>query len=360
MSVTFANCTPPQVPALRDFMGRMYRRDYPFCANEDLFKWQFSGPGSSGEPEQFHVKLAFIDDRIAGCLGYIPVELNVGEGILAAAWTANWMVDPAQRRLGLGPLLMRELTREFDVTLVVGLSGEARSLLPRMGWTALPDLDRYVCVLDPEGASKLTDSGLLEWPAEAIERAAACSSWRSEVKRVSEFGAEATALWDRLCARGPFAGTRRSAEFLNWRYATHPSSRYRLFEAHRDGALSGFAVYRVESVRDVPLKVGRLVELASMDSSDELIDVLLEDSRREGVVALDFFCSTPQPFGVMDRKGFLSPGNPASEQVPILFQPIDRRRKAIPFMAYLKNVEESVERFSWYVTKGDGDQDRPN
>lgn len=360
MSVTFGSCTPSQVPELRDFMGRMYRYDYLFCTNEDLFKWQFAGPGSSGEHGPYHVKLALIDDRIVGCLGYIPVELNVGDKVVPAAWTANWMVDPAQRRLGLGPLLMRELTREFDVTLVVGLSGDARSLLPRMGWTPFPDLDRYVCVLDPQGASQLTDTGRLDWPAEAIERAASSSSPRSGVNRVYEFGAEATELWDRLCARGPFVGTRRSAEFLNWRYAMHPLFHYRLFEAYREGTLSGFAVYRIEPVRDLALKVGRVVELASMDSSDSLIDVLLEDSRREGIVAIDFFCSTPQLFPVLNRKGFLPPGDPAAAQVPILFQPIDRRRKAIPFMAYLKNLKSRMNGFSWYVTKGDGDQDRPN
>ena len=62
----------------------------------------------------------------------------------------------------------------------------------------------------------------------------------------------------------------------------------------------------------------------------------------------------------MAQKGFLSPGDPASNQIPILFQPIDRRRTAIPFMAYLKNLDAEVEGVSWHVTKGDGDQDRPN
>lgn len=359
MGVTFANCTSPQVPELRDFFGRMYRHDYPFCADEGLLRWQFGGSGSFGD-SRLYVKLALINDRIAGCLGYIPVELNVGEAIVSGAWTANWMVDPADRRLGLGPLLMRELVREFDVTLVVGLSAEAQSLLPRMGWTPLRNLARYVCVLDLDGAAKLTESGSLEWPSEAIRRALASSSGGADVQPVSEFGAGATAIWDRICAQESFAGTRRSTEYLNWRYAAHPSSTYRLFEAHRNGELSGFAVYRVERVRNVPVKVGRLVELASTESTGDLIDALLEDSKREGIVALDFFCSAPEGFGSMDQKGFLSPGDSASNQIPILFQPIDRRRTAIPFMAHLKNLVAEVEGVSWHVTKGDGDQDRPN
>jgi GNAT superfamily N-acetyltransferase len=337
----------------------MYHQDYPLCADEDLFKWQFGGPGSFRQRDGFHVKLALVGDRIAGCLGYIPVELSLGEEIVPAAWTANWMVDPADRRLGLGPLLMRELTREFTVTLVVGLSSEARTLLPRMGWTEFDDLGRFVCVLDPEAAGKLTDSGRLEWPAEALRRGGG-SGWPAKVTCVSRFGAAVTAFWDRICATGPFAGTRRSAEFLNWRYAEHPSASYRLFEAHRDGALSGFAVYRVEPVRGVPVVVGRLVELVSMDLGEELVQAVLEDARLQGVVALDFFCSAREAGGVLERNGFLPPGDPASGQVPMLFQPIDRRRKGIPFMAYLANAGEKTKGRPWYVTKGDGDQDRPN
>jgi hypothetical protein len=39
---------------------------------------------------------------------------------------------------------------------------------------------------------------------------------------------------------------------------------------------------------------------------------------------------------------------------------VDRRRSGIRFMASLGNVPEAAEVQDWYVTKSDGDQDRPN
>jgi hypothetical protein len=45
--------------------------------------------------------------------------------------------------------------------------------------------------------------------------------------------------------------------------------------------------------------------------------------------------------------------------MPVLFQPIDRARTGIPFMADVTKLPP-IELDEWYVTKGDADQDRPN
>ena len=152
MAVSFVDCAPAQLPALRDFWARVYRPDYVLRVNEPLFRWQFGGASS---PEKFHLKLALLDGVIAGCLGFMPVEVTLAGRLARGAWVVNWMVEPEHRRLGLGPLLMREVTKQFEVTLNIGPNADAANALRRMGWVNFGELTRHVCVLDAKAATTL-------------------------------------------------------------------------------------------------------------------------------------------------------------------------------------------------------------
>jgi GNAT superfamily N-acetyltransferase len=358
MTVSFVDCHSELLPSLQAFLARVYRPDYVLRINETLFRWQF-GETPVSKRDLYHIKVALLEGKIAGCLGYVPVEVSLGDRVVRGAWTANWVVDPDWHRFGLGVLLMRELTRQFDITLVVGLSRDSRTLLPRMGWNDFGELTRYICILDAQKARALTETGGLEWPEGTLSED--CGPPQGVlVKVVDHFSDEATRLWDKTWGASA-AGTRRSAQFLNWRYAHHPVFDYRLFEVRRNGQLSGLAVYRVEQVRNVPVRMGRIVELVAESSLEKcLLKTVIDDARSQDVVALDFFCSSRRFSSVMARCGFLAGGDKATDQIPTLFQPIDRRRTGIPFMAYLRNVPDATEFRDWYVTKGDGDQDRPN
>jgi GNAT superfamily N-acetyltransferase len=358
MGVAFGECEQEELPSLRKFFQRVYRPDYVLAADENLLRWQFGRKARENEDTtRWCLKLARKDGEIVGCVGYIPVEVSLASGVYRGAWTANWVVDAEHRRLGLGPLLMRQLTGEFDVTLVVGVSRDAQEALPRLGWTDFGELDRYVRVLDPEGAAVLTPTG--EAPLAAEEGGP--SEGSSAVERTGRIPEDATSLWDELFASAGNAGTRRSAAYLKWRYEDHPSGGYRIFAARGDGNLRGLAVYRVERVRDLPARVGRIVEVIAYDDAAlDLILAVVDDARGQGVAVMDFFCSSQRLAPVMRRAGFVPGEDAAVAGIPRLFQPIDRRRGGIRFMAYLANLPAAVETEHWFVTSGDGDQDRPN
>jgi hypothetical protein len=226
-----------------------------------------------------------------------------------------------------------------------------------MGWTDFGVLPRYVSVLDPARAAMLTADGRLDWPAPVPFLA----NWAgASVARVDRFGDDTTKLWDDTIGASA-AGTRRSAEFLNWRYAAHPTFTHHLFEVHEAGALRGVAVLRIEQVRDMPIRVGRVLELLG---DEEHVAVLLaavsEDARSAGAVALDFFCGSRRLARPLEAAGFLPGTQPPASSIPILFQPLDRTRTGILFMANLHKVPEAHAVQEWYVTKSDGDQDRPS
>lgn len=358
MKITFTDCRPADVERLESFFTAMYPPGYALTMNERLFEWQFLDTPAAGQEKdaaRYHFKLALRGDAIIGCLGYVPVVFALGGRRLRGAWTANWMVDPEFRRMGIGPLLLRELMRSVEVTAAVGLAADARSILPRMGWTDFGSLTRYVAVLDRAAAASLTAGGELE----GATAADGSRRVRHNVEAVAEFDDSADVLWQELaCGR---AATERSSQFLNWRYAQHPVFRYRLLTARADRRLSGLAVYRIEQVRDRDTRVARIVELlGDADAIEALADTVLAEMLAEGIAFADFFCAGHGLTPVLDRVGLVTgPGTPA-DQLPMLLQPLDHRRATIPFMAYLGQSDAAATIHDWYVTKGDGDQDRPN
>ncbi|MQA28699.1 MAG: GNAT family N-acetyltransferase [Luteitalea sp.] len=364
VSLRIADCDEQQVPALQSFFERVYRAGYALC-DSTLLRWQFQRtPGSDGL--RWHIKLAFDGSNIAACLGFVPLEITLDGAVVRGAWVVNWMVDPERQQLGLGPLLMREVTREFEVTLNIGPNRAARDVLSRMGWSDHGELPRYVAVLDQPSAAVLANAERLSWPSLSPAPARLQSSSPARVVRVERFDADATSLWDRITAAGSdTAGTRRSAEFLNWRYADHPGFRYRLFAQYQDARLTALAAYRVEVVQGMSIRVGRLVEY--LDTADEgpetgsrMLAHLLDDARAEGVSVMDFFCGDRRYEEQLARNGFVA--DPAAiAALPLLFQPIDRSRSAISFMSHTRRRSAAIGGSPhWYVTKGDGDQDRPN
>ncbi len=354
MAVCFKECGRDRVDELRQFFAEMYSPRYVLSADAGFLCWMF-GDTPIDRGDDLNVILALVDGRIRGCVGYIPVEITAGGRIVRGAWAANWMVDPEQRRLGLGPLLMRELSSRFELTLATGPNEAAADLLPRMGWTAFGSLPRYVRMLDERAAAVLLNGGAAGWPV-----ADRHPDKVGSVQNVPYFGAEVDDLWDRLTG-ADLSGTRRSAAYLNWRYAAHPRFQHRLFTAADDGALTGFAVYRVEQVRDMPIRVGRVLELVGADTAADraLLQNIAEDARTEGVALIDFFCSSARPGPALLAEGFLPDSDPRAADVPMLFQPLDRRRAGIVFVADLRKARD-VQTREWYVTKSDGDQDRPS
>jgi GNAT superfamily N-acetyltransferase len=332
----------------------MYSGDYILSRDPAFLRWQFGPtPGSSAD---HHVIIALVDDRIRGCIGYIPIDLTVGGRQMRAAWAANWMVDQSVRRLGLGPLLVRDLVKRFEVTLALGGNSDAHDLLPRMGWTDFGMLHRYVAVIDPRAAARLTESNTLDWPVEPMP----AGYGRPPAARVPRFHDDVTAFWDEGFG-STMAGTRRSAAYLNWRYADHPTFEYRMFELRCDGRIQGFGVSRIEAVRDSDVRVARILELVGdRDRPQALLSAMLDDARDSGAAVVDFFCSSARMDQVLADAGFLQSRMAPAAEIPILFQPIDRSRTGVLFMASLTKAPHELATAEWYVTKSDGDQDRPS
>lgn len=357
--LAFLECQQEHLPALEEMIRRSYGSQYILYRDPVFLRWQYSQSSRSAS-SKFNLRLATVNGAVAGCLGYIPTDVAVGGQLMSGAWLANWMIDPDKRSVGLGPMLVRNVSQDFPITLALGANREARELLVRMGWTDLGALDRHVQVLDADRASQLTVDGRLSWPAaERSGRGRLPAKVQSRL--VDRLGEEAEQLWAAHWETyESAAGARRSCQFLQWRYTRHPHFRYRMFEIRRAGELVGFAVYRVENVRDLPVRVGRICELVVRPGTESwALHAITQDARAQQVAAVDFFTASDRFAQALKDSGFLPGDDPAAAKIPLLYQPIDRRKTEIAWLADLQQVPPTKRITDWYVTTADGDQDRP-
>src|SRR4051812_25554365 len=147
MSVRFTDCPADFIPEVQEFFAAMYSPHYVMARDTPFLRWQFSGFNGHTSAGPLHLKIALVDGKLAGCVGYIPADVHIAGRTRRGAWAANWMVDDSYRRLGLGPLLIRELSKAYEVTAALGGNSDAHQLLPRMGWTDFGNLPRYVRVV---------------------------------------------------------------------------------------------------------------------------------------------------------------------------------------------------------------------
>ena len=347
---------------LQDFYRKIYRPDYPFLDDRFLL-WWFNQNPLFERKDNFSCKIALDGDAIIGHFGFLPVAVWAEGGGYSGAWTGNFVVDQAYRGQGIGRKLARAIMSEFDVTLDIGANELAEKVLSRLGWRNFGGLHRYVGVLDQVQAKFLTDNpkyldgGYIAIQSEINPPGVACEI-------INEFSQATDEFWDEFKKRIPYA-TERTHTFLNWRYRDHPLFNYKIFQATSAGRVAGFAVLRFEEARGIPekVKVTRIVEfLAFPEAAAHLLRHIVNFSRENSAALVDFFCSSDMCAEPFRAFGFLS--SPASHNIARLFQPVVLGSRAISFNGANCGKKLNQESFSdqarWYVTTGDGDQDRPN
>jgi hypothetical protein len=120
-------------------------------------------------------------------------------------------------------------------------------------------------------------------------------------------------------------------------------------------------VYRVELAQGTDLRVGRLVECiaANGGAAMALLNAVAADAREQRAAIVDFFCSSTRLGGPLTALGWHGESG-LPHDVPMLFQPVTPNRRMIPFLGHIRKAPAHRDIDDWYVTKGDGDQDRPN
>jgi hypothetical protein len=172
--------------------------------------------------------------------------------------------------------------------------------------------------------------------------------------------------WSHGVARG-FVGVIRDAAYLRWRYVQHPIFNYKILMArHRSSGVGGVLVYRIENVRGRTEQVARICELLTQgrDVTNRLLARLVLEATQVGVSFADFYCSKPID-GLEDAGFVIEQTLTDAFTFPSRFQPLEQGKRALNSAIRLPvelrgSVQSAMSRGALYLTKSDGDQDRPN
>ena len=377
-AIRIESCRVEEIPRLQTFIDTRWRKDHVLARDAALLTWQYDASRVRPlPPDELAILLAWDDEEIVGMLGYLPFWLNVEGQRYPGAWLSQWLVAPEARSAGVGlRLLWAVKNRGFDAMFVLGFNENVQRIYASLQYEILDDLPRWIGIVDYEAAC-----GLME--AAGGERAAVEAYGASFVLdgqagtiphpwTVRDWQDDWHELWDAVWRRdlAPYwTGGERDAAYLTWRYGRHPSFHYQLRGAlnPKSGRLRGLTVSRVEPILGRQEKVLRVLEfLATPEAEAALAHDLIDLGRREGVCLIDFYCSAARAAQALHTLGFRK-SEPQDPRVvfPTRLQPMEPGHYKLRGAFWLTRSVRAqtgklLARERFYVTKSDGDQDRPN
>lgn len=338
--------------AFEKMVRRMYGPHYIF--NEKRFvDWQHRFNG--GPTSLFLIDMG---GELKGVLGSIPLSLHIN-GCDHPAWCyANIRVDPELRRVGLGVALVEYGRNPGKLVYGMGHSDEMTHVYRNLGWSSDIRLKRYIKILNEVNVTHLRaqDTPL------SVTRPPLHDHFSSgDCTQVTVFEADVDDFW--LGIRGKYPITvNRYSSYLNWRYTDHPMIPYKMFVCRgQDEAVRGYAIVRIEDSSGY--RIARIIDFVANDTSERHL-LKHVTAYAESVTAdlVDFFFSGNFHISSLLAEGYAANDTPGYDMIPMLFNPIDRSRKTTNFAYYLPSDELRSQWDNpelWYVTKGDGDIDRP-
>ena len=374
-------CREADVAPLMHFIGTQWSAGHVLSRDEPLLRWQFDPEVLRGRTTPGPtVLLAWLGGEIVGMLGLTGFDLNVAGQRFPAMWLSHWFAAPAYRAYNVALRLIWAV-RDFGVEAIgtLGANEASTKLLTRVGLEVIPRLPRWVGVFDVDAAADFLCAAN---PAISLEDAKqVCrdhavglrgSAAPEDGFRIVDWGAASGAAWDRFWSErlSPrLVSATRDAAYIQWRYVAHPRFEYQVRVAQRgaDGAAEGLAVFRVEQVRDRATRVLRIVEfLASAEGEGSLARSVLAAARDSGAAVGDFYCSSAQAARALARVGFkLQDADGLGAAFPTRLQPVQTAYFPMTTLirlpqAWRGTLQQLAKDGRLYVTKSDGDQDRPN
>jgi hypothetical protein len=267
----------------------------------------------------------------------------------------------------------------YEAIFALGINDIAEPVYPVLGYEMLPDMPRWVRVFDVDGAvALLTDSdrrhsvsALRQWCAKFSAESASAARDGDDVS-VVDWEADLGPEWDRFWTDhvAPFqVGPSKDSSYLTWRYIEHPTFDYQVRVARQasTGRLLGMTVFRVERIRDREERVLRILELlSSPEAETPLARSVVQAARDHQVVFADFYNTSTRLSGALGSMGLrLCVPDKEGPGFPSRFQPLEPGHFRIVGGFWLTErlrakIGTPLDLEEFYITRSDGDQDRPN
>ncbi len=326
---------------------------------ELLWDWKYEH--NPQNPPDGHKSLVLtLDGEPVGFLGYLSVDIKVGDKIEPMAWGSELSILPEHR--GHGWLLLKYVT-EHSEKICSGASIPRKIYLiyKKLGSV---DVTEFVSLKKVIRGRRFFGSKY-PWPVAAVlalglrtfQAALKLLRWgpgqhRIRIGKIDRFDDRFDSFWEES-SRGYDMITVRDAAFLNWRYCDIPNRTYQIFAATYQGKLRGYIVLRQEFRDD--LERGYIVDMLAgrQDKAawTRLLDFAFRHFQTSGVDVASFVCGQENK-DLLDRfrrNGFLIK---------------TQKSKLIAHSGGTDYYRKLIHRFDhapdYYLTRGDADTDYMN
>ena len=338
-------------PRWEDFIVASYRDPNYVMLSPAFLRWQFLD-NPANHTGAYTLWLVVHREEIVAQLGFVPfLGLTPAGQHFQGAYPINLMVQPEYRSAGVGAVLLARLLNQVPCLVNPGVNQAGATLGEGLGMTDLGYLRRYVAVIDGQAARAIAVDGRLPGGVEEVTTVGtAAGQITSSTKVPKEVGAS-------FAFPQPCYGAERNRDFLRWRYECHPAFTYEFLFSLDFRSILVFHEEREKSTGAVIIRV--VDALAKPEHQAALFHSALLLAKTRGAAIVDFYCSLNCYDAALKASGFFDEAEHSNGRIAALFQPLDFRKTGIRVLAS-QPVLNSRGQESWYVTKADSDQDRPN
>jgi hypothetical protein len=355
------------------FFAKHYKSNY-ILRNRKLFEWQF---GCKEKTDQATVLSAFSDNELIGILGYMPLNFlwEDFDKPVRGAWLGNWMVADSMRN-GAGTMLMRRIQELFPIVLAQGAGQMNVPIVSKMGFDFYKIIPRFGVIFDVKQTLSLLSTDTSSEYDVCLERLA-----RYPIPKDNQTEVLSIASTEELKEYSPNwhfyeglnFGTLRDANYLTWRYLNHPIFDYYILMSapsknnpkKKKEWLPAVCVYRIEQTSGIKsVLVGRILEFFAPSNvegekaAQSVLNYVLDEMQNVGCSFCDFFCSAEKINRLVTKIGLHAfPDG----MLPLRLNPIQFPSRPQNLEIWVqKNSPHPAKLEEIYITKSDGDQDRPN
>jgi hypothetical protein len=362
------------------FFNDHWRPNHIFYTNQDMLLWQYyKNPHVRQFTDGLAFKAAFLESSLVGVFGYIPfVFNNYGKREYGCSLSA-WWVAPDHRRGPLGIRLLNSIQYQMGFRTCVAAMNTAiaENIYARMGWSVVSNIPRMLLPLNTQRMLDLLiakDCSAMQsyWSRNPdktnVHMESAIPKKEMQVSQVSHPNRLYDFDWDNHFWKDiapAYMGPAKEVEYLIWRYKAIPLFQYQMLLAHQNNKPLGLLVYRCERVKDSDALVIRVVDMIG-DSGNLtcLLDALIDVSKKQDAVLIDFFSTQPIYDALLISKGFdpVMQNKGQEYTYPYLFQPLDCTHTCLNTAWWIEGLQKSSidNRNAMMLMKGDHEFDRPN
>ena len=343
------------------FIRRSFHEKY-ILGDRTFLEWQY---GIDSNSKNFSMVVLKDRNILYGCIGNGAKTYSILGKKKKVDLHMNLFIDKKLRSLGVGTVLIHALMKEGTVALNIGYNPDISTIYKRLGdWKEMGHFYRYVLIVNKKRVDDLLtgQEGKIQSKKWEIKLPARASPKKLTFAYRKRFTSVFDTFWKDISLKYSITIERTSA-YLNWRYANHPYFMYLMLVAKEGSRIVGFLIYRFE--RSSSFTIARIIDFVSYDEYEiDLLCQFRQDIIKAKADMADFMFTGDYHHQSLEEAGFFEAQGTPLSSFPILFNPISYTKPFINFMVFTKDKSIQGEKFhdprNWYLTKGDGDQDRPN